>query len=478
MQEKSRLVENVGEAPLTEDATVPEKTVATAERPKDDPEAVSKLPLVYPDMRVPFALLILCFIAWGVAQDLTAPMVAAFKGIFTMSTLQASLVQFSYFGAYFALALPAAFINQRFGYKVGVLCGLGLAAVGGFMFYPASVAMTYGWFLAALFVLAAGLSILETSANPFAIAMGPEENATKRLNLAQAFNPLGTNLGVLLAIFLIYPYLNPATAEQRAAMPPEWLREIQTAELNAVMGPYLGLAVALVVIWVAIAVKKTPTSHETVVSEAADPELTFGRTAGRLFRNPSYAFGVAAQFFNVAAQVCIWTYIIIYVDEVVPGGDKIMGGFFLQASLIVFFIARFVMVWLMNYFKATLLLSVLGFAAVALCLYAAFVPGLSGAWALVAVSFCLSLMFPTIYGVSLRGLGPDTKFGAAFLVMAIVGGAIMPAVQGAVTDATNAAIAFIVPAACFAIVACYGLYDLNRSKSADEEDTEIVMSGH
>ena len=187
---------------------------------------------------------------------------------------------------------------------------------------------------------------------------------------------------------------------------------------------------------------------------------------------------MVAQFFNVAAQVCVWTYIIIYVDEVVPGGDKIMGGFFLQASLIVFFIARFVMVWLMNYVRATKLLAILGFSAVALCLYAAFVPGTSGAWALVAVSFCLSLMFPTIYGVSLRGLGPDTKFGAAFLVMAIVGGAIMPAVMGAVTDATSAAVAFIVPAVCFAVVACYGLYDLSRKKSGDEEEAEIVMSGH
>jgi MFS transporter, FHS family, L-fucose permease len=478
MEPKSRLVEDGEEARPVDDTTTSDMAVGTVERPTADEQTVGKLPLVYPDMRIPFALLILCFIAWGTAQDLTAPMVAAFKGIFTMSTLQASLVQFAYFGAYFALALPAAFINQRYGYKVGVLTGLGLAAIGGAMFYPASLALTYGFFLAALFVLAAGLSILETSANPFAIAMGPEENSTKRLNLAQAFNPLGTNMGVLLATVLIYPYLNPATAEQRAGMPPEWLREIQTTELHAVMGPYIGLAVALALIWVAIWVKKTPKSHETTTSEARDPELTFGRTARRLFRNPSYTFGVVAQFFNVAAQVCVWTYIIIYVDEIVPGGDKILGAYFLQASLIVFFIARFVMVWLMNFFRATLLLSVLGFAAVALCLYAAFVPGTSGAYALVAVSFCLSLMFPTIYGVSLRGLGPDTKFGAAFLVMAIVGGAIMPAVMGAVTDAANAAVAFVVPAACFAVVACYGLYDLTRKRSGAEEETEIVMSGH
>jgi MFS transporter, FHS family, L-fucose permease len=439
-----------------------------------------KLPLVYKDMVVPFVLTLFCFVAWGLAQDLTAPLVSVFKGIFSMSTLQASLVQFAYFGAYFCLALPASFINQRYGYKTGVLAGLGLAALGGFAFYPASQAMTYGLFLAALFTLAAGLSILETSANPFVISMGPEANATRRLNLAQSFNPLGTNLGVLLAIFLILPKLNPATAEQRSTMPPEALRAIQAAELDAVMVPYVVLAIGLAVIWAAIALRKIPKAHEEVSTDAH--HLHFGNTVRRLVGNPHYLFGVIAQFFNVAAQVCVWTFIIFYVEQDIEGGSKVMGGWYLQASLIVFFISRFLMTLLMGYIRATKLLTAMGILAVALCAYAMFNTNMSGVWALVMVSFCLSLMFPTIYGVALHGLGQDTKFGAAGLVMAIVGGAIMPAVQGAVIDAAGAAFSFIVPAACFAVVAAYGVFDLvSKSRFADTADEGAptpIMVGH
>ena len=205
----------------------------------------TKTPFIYRDMVVPFVLLIMCFAAWGVAANMTDPLVKVFSKIFTMSTLQSALVQFCYYGAYFCLALPAAFINRRYSYKVGVLTGLGCATIGAFLFYPASQTMTYGFFLAALFILAAGLSILETSANPFVISMGPEANATRRLNLAQAFNPVGTNLGVFLAATLILPKLNPATGEERQAMSIEALRAIQSAELNAVMTPYVGMAVVL-----------------------------------------------------------------------------------------------------------------------------------------------------------------------------------------------------------------------------------------
>jgi FHS family L-fucose permease-like MFS transporter len=221
-----------------------------------------KSPLVYRDMIIPFILITTCFAAWGVAANMTDPLVKVFSKIFTMSTLQAALVQFCYYGAYFLLALPAAFINRRYSYKTGVLVGLSCAAGGAFLFYPASQAMTYGYFLAALFILAAGLSILETSANPFVVAMGPEANATRRLNLAQAFNPVGTNLGVFLAATLILPHLNVATAEDRAAMAAEQLRAVMSAELDAVMTPYVGMAFVLVVIWIAIALVKMPTPRE------------------------------------------------------------------------------------------------------------------------------------------------------------------------------------------------------------------------
>jgi FHS family L-fucose permease-like MFS transporter len=440
---------------------------------------LKKLPLIDRDMILPFCLLTLCFAAWGLAQDLTAPLVTAFKGIFTMSTFEASLVQFAYFGAYFALALPTAFLTQRFGYKVGVLTGLGLAALGAFGFYPAAQSLKFGFFLIALFILAAGLSVLETSANPFAIAMGPEASATRRLNLAQSFNPLGTNLGVLLAAALVLPKMSKATPDERAKIPHDQLVAIQTGELRAIMVPYLGLAIALLLVWIGIAIVKVPKRHEEVSPDTH--HLHFVDTVRRLHHNHHWRYGVLAQFFNVGAQVCTWTYIVLYVKEVVPGGTAVKGAYFLQISLIIFFVSRFLMTWLMGYIRATKLLAIMASVAIVLCLYAAFFPGLSGAFALVAVSACLSLMFPTIYGVALHGLGEDTKFAAAGLVMAIVGGALMPPIQGLLTDRFGAAPAFVVAAVGYAGVLAYAIYDLrSKSRFADvpEEEPKIVMGAH
>ena len=410
--------------------------------------------LVYPKMGLLFIVVVGCFTAWGIAADLTTPMVAGFKRIFEMSTFQASLVQLAYFGAYFLLALPAAFINERFGYKAGLLVGLGLAAAGAFLFYPASKIMTYEAFLIALFARAAGCWILETSANPYVISLGPEKSATRRLNLAQAFNPLGTNIGVLVAATLILPKLDSPV--DLASASPEQVHVIRAGQLGAVMGPYLGLGMLLLLIWIVIASQKAP----KIVEEFPDAGDT-GK--GALFRllwaNKRYRFGVVAQFFNIAAQVCTWTYIIAYVQQAI-GGSLSLGGNLLQISLLVFLASRFLMTWVIGRIRATKVLAALAGLAVLLCLYAALVPNLSGVVALVAVSFCLSLMFPTIYGVALHGLGPATKFGAAGLVMAIVGGAIMPLVQGSLLDATSASTSFVVPAACFAVVASFALYDL------------------
>jgi MFS transporter, FHS family, L-fucose permease len=417
----------------------------------------AKTPFIYRDMVVPFVLLIMCFAAWGVAANMTDPLVKVFSKIFTMSTLQSALVQFCYYGAYFCLALPAAFINRRYSYKVGVLTGLGCATVGAFLFYPASQTMTYGFFLAALFILAAGLSILETSANPFVISMGPEANATRRLNLAQAFNPVGTNLGVFLAATLILPKLNPATGEERQAMSIEALRAIQSAELNAVMTPYVGMAVVLLLIWLAIALLKVPQSHEAVAKDLQD--VHFGRTLRRLLGNTHYRYGVIAQFFNVAAQTCVWTFMIQYVMEAI-GGDEANAGQYLQMSLLVFLVSRFFMTWVMGYVRPAFLLTAMALLGSALSGYAIISPDISGVWAVVLISGCLSLMFPTIYGIALHGLGEDTKFGAAGLVMAILGGALMPLVQGALIDSFGAATSYITPAICFVIVAAYGLFDL------------------
>jgi FHS family L-fucose permease-like MFS transporter len=435
-------------------STTAEASPAPAE--KDKPR------LVYPKMGLLFAVLICCFTAWGIAADLTTPMVAGFQRIFDMNTFQASLVQLAYFGAYFLLALPAAFINERFGYKTGLLTGLILAAAGAIAFYPASKIMTYEAFLVALFAIAAGCSILETSANPYVISMGPEETATRRLNFAQAFNPLGTNIGVLLAATLILPKLDEPV--NMASLSPEQLRTIRAGELGAVMGPYLGLGFLLIAIALVIAVQKAP----PIVEEFPDADLQGQSPFKILLSNKRYVFGVIAQFFNVAAQVCTWTYLIQYSQQALNGSLQ-LGGYLLQVSLIVFLISRFIMTWVIGRIRATKVLAVLGALAVALCIFAMFSPNVAGVAAVVALSFCLSLMFPTIYGVALKGLGPATKFGAAGLVMAIVGGAIMPLVQGKILDSTSAAISFIVPAVCFAVVALYAVYDLKADPTPTGE---------
>lgn len=422
----------------------------------EEPRRAGSQPLVAPGMTLLFIALISCFTVWGVAQDLTTPMVAGFKRIFDMSTFQASLVQLAYFGAYFLLALPAAFINQRFGYKAGILTGLGLAALGAFMFFPASKIMTYEAFLVALFAMAAGCSILETSANPYVLSLGPEETATRRLNFAQAFNPLGTNLGVLLAATLILPKL--AEPVDISTLSEAELRSIRAGELEAVMGPYLGLAVVLLLIAAVIATQRAPRIVEEF-PETGPHEGGTGALFGVLWRSRRYRYGVVAQFANVAAQVCAWTFVIQYVQQAL-GGSLEKGGYYLQLSLLVFLGSRFLMTWVIGRVRATKVLAVLAFLGVLLCLFAMASPNLAGVLAVVALSFCLSLMFPTIYGVALKGLGPATKFGAAGLVMAIVGGAIMPLVQGKLVDETSPAFSFIVPAACFVVVGLYALYDL------------------
>ena len=416
-----------------------------------------KAGLVYPGLAVPFALLVLCFAAWGSAANLTDVLVGVFREIFSMSNFQSALVQFAYYGAYFSLAIPAALINKRFGYKTGVLTGLGLAAVGGLLFLPAAELLTYGFFLVALFVLAAGLSILETSANPFVIAMGPPASATQRLNLAQSFNPVGANIGVLLGAVIILP--NITSEEDKAGMSAAQLESTQEQDLGLVLGPYLGIAAVLFLIWLLILFRKMATP-----AEASQEGLEGSRGAlGRLWHNAHYRFGVTAQFFNVAAQVSTWTFTIQYAQDVV-GVPTASSGWYLQASLILFLISRFVMTYLLGIFRPTKLLLAMGVLGVVLCLIAMFSPNMVGLIAVVSISISLSLMFPTIYGVALQGLGEDTKFGAAGLVMAILGGALVTPIHGLVMDRAGAATAFVVPAICLAVVAAYALFDLRSNR--------------
>ena len=420
-----------------------------------------RAPLVSRETLLPFILLTICFAAWGVAANMTDPLVKVFSKIFTMSSLQSALVQFAYYGAYFCLAIPAAFINKWFSYKTGVLTGLGCAAAGAFLFYPASQTMTYGFFLLALFVLAGGLSILETSANPYVMAMGCEQSATRRLNLAQAFNPVGTNLGVFLAATLILPNLNQASAEQRASMSAAELKSVIGAELDAVMVPYVGMAFVLVMVWIAIACIKTPVNEST---EQRAENIQLGASLKRLMLNRHYRFGVLAQFFNVGAQTCVWTFTIQYAMAAIDG-NEVDGGQVLQYSMIVFLISRFVMTWLMQYLYPAKLLMIMSLIAAGLCIVMTQAPNMVGVVSLVAISACLSLMFPTIYGIALEGLGEDTKLGAAGLVMAILGGAILPLFQAAIIDSWSVIVSYVVPALCFLLVAGYGLFDIKNKAS-------------
>jgi MFS transporter, FHS family, L-fucose permease len=429
-----------------------------------------RAPLVHPGLKIPFVLLTTCFAAWGIATAMTDPLVKVFSKIFSMNALQSSLVQFAFYGAYFCLALPAAFINRRYSYKTGVLTGLGIFCVGAFLFYPASKAMAYLPFLAALFILAAGLSILETSANPFMISMGDQESATRRLNLAQAFNPVGTNLGILISTVFILTKLNPASPAERAAMPPAQLHAIQQEELGAVMIPYVIIAAVLVLLWIAFYLTKVPAAREE--SEGSEAFLP---TMRRLMRNPHYRFGVIAQFFYVAAQTCTWTFTIQYVEHAL-NSNEVTGGVYLQYSMIVFLISRFVFTFLMRYISPPRLLLGASVLAVLLNLVVAFSPNLVGAWALVLVSFSMSLMFPTIYGIALHGLGADTKFGGAGLVMAILGGALLPMVQGGLLDAVGAPLSYLLMVLCFLVVAGYAWYEVRHGRA--DVAGEPVMAGH
>lgn len=415
---------------------------------------------------LPFVLLVLCFAAWGIAANLTDILVGVFRGIFDMTNFQSSLVQFAYYGAYFLLALPAAFITSRFGYKAGVLTGLGLAAAGGLLFLPASSLLQYEFFLLALFTLAAGLSILETSANPFVIALGSEATATQRLNLAQAFNPVGANVGVALGAIFILPALTSEAA--KTIMTSDELLASQEEDLSLVLTPYLGIAALLIVIWLLIAFQKIP-----VPGIPATDVVPRGKVASRLWKNRHYRYGVAAQFFNVAAQTCVWTFTILYATDVV-GVSKGDAGWYLQASLIVFLISRFVMVWLLGIFRPTLLLLVMALFGVACSLVAMFSLNIVGLLAVVAISASLSLMFPTIYGVALQGLGEDAKFGAAGLVMAILGGALLPMVQALVMDVASPALGYVVPGVCLAFVAAYALFDLRTTAETGQGDAPPI----
>ncbi len=399
---------------------------------------------------LPFVLITSLFLMWGLANNMTDTLLSAFKRIMSMSDFQTTFVQYAFYGAYFCLAIPAAILIKKYSYKTGILIGLALFIAGSLLFYPASKTMVYGHFLAALFILAGGLSLLETSANPYIIAMGPAETGTQRLNLAQSFNPIGSIIGVGLSKLFILSQLNVAGEAERASMTSDQLQAIQSAELTGVMGPYVGVAAFLAVLWLLIAFTKMPTSSEE------DSSLNFGAAWGRLLGQRHYVWAVVALFFYMGAQIGIWSFTIRYVMKELNLNEADSSSYYL-AALVLFLLSRFVCTYLMRFISPSRLLASLAVLAMILTATAMATGGYVGVYALVGISGCMSLMFPTIYGLGLEGLGADTKIGGSGLIMAILGGAVLTGVQGIISDAYGINTAFALPLFCFGVVVYFAL---------------------
>ena len=415
--------------------------------------------IVPSSLLLPLVLVTLLFPLWGFANDVTNPLVKAFSRILQMSNFQGSLVQFAFYGGYFAMAFPAALFIKRYSYKAGILVGLGLYATGALLFIPGSMMMVFWPFLVAYFTLTCGLSFLETSANPYVLAMGSEETATRRLNFAQSFNPMGSLLGMFVAQQFILARLNPATAAERGAMPADQLAVLTAQDLAVVRTPYLGIAFVIVVVFVAIAITRMPAYGEE------DRSLNVGPTLRRLLHNSRYVEGVIAQFFYVGAQIMCWTFIIHY-GTMELGLSEVQAQGYNMVAMVIFVTSRFICTFLLKYVSPGGLLLALAIAGGGLTVGAILIPGMVGLYCLVGISACMSLMFPTIYGIALKGVGEDAKLGAAGLIMAILGGSVMPPVQGAIIDLESVGfggfsfsavrVSFVLVVICFAVIAHYG----------------------
>jgi FHS family L-fucose permease-like MFS transporter len=420
---------------------------------------------------VPWILITCCFALWGFANDITNPMVKAFSKILLMSNFEGSLVQFAFYGGYFAMAFPAALIIKKTSYKTGILIGLGLYATGALLFIPASLMMVFWPFLVAYFILTCGLSFLETGANPYILSMGSEETATQRLNFSQAFNPIGSLLGMFTAQQLIIARLSQASQAERAVMlqeAPEKLQQITASDLAIIRTPYVAIGLLILVFFVLIALVRMPHTQDKT------HRLDIGGTLRRLFTNAKYIEGVGAQFFYVGAQIMCWTFIIHYGTELFTAAPynmteqaaEVLSQKYNIAAMILFCTSRFICTFLLRFIKPGALLMVLAVGGFGLTVGAIFLQGISGLYCLVAISACMSLMFPTIYGIALKGLGEDAKIGAAGLIMAILGGSVLPPAQGAITDLGTVSLgfmtlsavhaSFVLPLVCFVVIALYG----------------------
>ncbi|MBB6250915.1 L-fucose:H+ symporter permease [Nitrospirillum iridis] len=419
--------------------------------------------------RIPIALIVSLFFLWGVANNLNDVLIAQFRKAFDLQDWQSGLVQSAFYLGYFFCAMPAALFARRYGYKAAIVLGLALYGVGALLFYPAAELRAYSAFLGALFVIASGLAFLETSANPLMTVLGDPAGAERRLNLAQAFNPLGAITGVLVGREFILSGVE-YTPEQLAALDPAALARFRDTEAMAAQSSYLVLGL-LVLLWAAVvfAVRfpKLVDGPEEDTGDAPPVEGGFRR----LLRYRHFLFGVGAQFFYVGAQVGVWSFLIRYAQHAVPGTGEKTAAAYLTLSLVAFMVGRFAGTALMGRVAAERLMGLFAAANVLLCLVGAFGGGWLGLGAMIATSFFMSIMFPTIFALSLRGLGPLTKLGSSWQVMAIIGGAAVPVAMGRVSDMASIAVAMVVPAACFAVVGAFSL--VGRHAPAGENGTRL-----
>ncbi|MDA1345261.1 MAG: L-fucose:H+ symporter permease [Bacteroidetes bacterium] len=428
----------------------------------------NKLTVVPKANLIPFVLITSLFALWGFANDITNPLVAAFATLMEISNAKAALVQFAFYGGYATMAIPAALFVRKYSYKKGILFGLGLYAVGALLFFPAAKYQAFSFFLISLYVLTFGLAFLETTANPFILSMGDEKTATRRLNLAQAFNPFGSLLGMFVASQFI---LSNLQSDQRDAagnvlyttLELSEKAAIKTHDLEVIRDPYVILGFVVIVMLLLIGGAKIPEK------ETNPKDLNTAQSFKNLIKNKKYREGVIAQMFYVGAQIMCWTFIIQYAD--VLGISKAAAQNFNILAMVIFLTSRFVSTFLMQYVNSKKLLMLFGIGGAMTLSITIFSQGMLGLYALVATSGFMSLMFPTIYGIALEGLGEDASLGAAGLVMAIVGGALMPPLQGLIIDmgtvgtlqAVNAS--FVLPLICFCVVTIYGYRSLQIHQS-------------
>ena len=417
---------------------------------------------------VPFVFITALFALWGFANDITNPMVAAFQTLMELPAAKASLIQFAFYGGYATMAIPAALFIRRYSYKSGILLGLGLYAIGALLFIPAAARQSFTFFCFSLYILTFGLAFLETTANPFILSLGAKENATRRLNLSQAFNPIGSLAGMAVASMVILPNLLSDRRDAAGNILFPMLSESEKAEIRlhdlaVIRDPYVILGIVVLVMFVVIALVRVPNNSKLDNSEPTlnSKHSTLNSTR-RLFHNRVYREGVIAQVFYVAAQIMVWTFIIHYADHL--GIDKATAQNYNILAMCLFLSGRFLSTWLMKYTDGRRLLTIFGIGAALCSLGAILIVGMAGLWCLVGISLFMSLMFPTIYGTALEKVSQqDTSLGAAFLVMAIVGGALMPPLQGLIIDcgtilghpAVN--VSYSLPLLCFIIVAIYGV---------------------